>query len=641
MMKKLLLTLTMVVALATVASAQLLQRNPVAQMKSLTHKAPIVMKALGANQLIMGPYTSDAIATSGLGVTSIAEVMKTATLLPLSYVTPFEGGEIKSIRIGLCAPISQGAVFIYPVTSLSPLTVGEALVEQAVDNTVAGWNTIDLENPLTISTEGIVGLLMGYQYQQFTSGNNAFPISAVQEGEVLPSYSYGTRLTGNVWSDIGLSAFGNLSVQAIVESENFPAYNLQMSGLKATPFVKAGEQLDYSVTLVNNGIEPLEDYAIDVLINDEVKGQISASQALTQAAVAYNGTVSTEGLATGAYNLTLRVATVAGQAPEEPIEVSAVVAIYADEYPRQKQLVEQFTSQYCTYCPSGESNLQALEQLRDDMAWVAIHGNMSSGNDIYTIGAGQHVMEYLNLGGYPSASFNRTDVLDEGELTTVISFSSGSAEQIGNYLNDYFELNPTPALATVQLSATYDQETRQLKVKMEGEAPALKGTSSGITVYLTEDSLTARQLNNGRWVSNYTHNHVLRAALSKCLYTDMGDDLNWVSDTEYCNEYTTTLNGAWNADNMRIVAFVHYKGEGLNKQVFNCEKLNVKDINAGVQGDVTGDGVVDIADINAVINIMLGITPASNYKGNADITGDDEIDVKDVNAVINLVVGTR
>ena len=59
----------------------------------------------------------------------------------------------------------------------------------------------------------------------------------------------------------------------------------------------------------------------------------------------------------------------------------------------------------------------------------------------------------------------------------------------------------------------------------------------------------------------------------------------------------------------------------------------------GVPGDVTGDGEVDIADVNAIINIMLQKNPASDYPGNADVTGDGSVDIADVNAVINIMLG--
>lgn len=55
-----------------------------------------------------------------------------------------------------------------------------------------------------------------------------------------------------------------------------------------------------------------------------------------------------------------------------------------------------------------------------------------------------------------------------------------------------------------------------------------------------------------------------------------------------------------------------------------------------VPGDVTCDGMIDIADINALINMMLGKQPKTEA---ADITNDGEIDIADINAVINLMLG--
>ena len=59
-----------------------------------------------------------------------------------------------------------------------------------------------------------------------------------------------------------------------------------------------------------------------------------------------------------------------------------------------------------------------------------------------------------------------------------------------------------------------------------------------------------------------------------------------------------------------------------------------------LRGDVNDDGTVDIADVNIVINIMLGKDNADNYDGRAYITlGDTDVDIADVNAVINLMLG--
>ena len=65
-------------------------------------------------------------------------------------------------------------------------------------------------------------------------------------------------------------------------------------------------------------------------------------------------------------------------------------------------------------------------------------------------------------------------------------------------------------------------------------------------------------------------------------------------------------------------------------------------VDAALFPDVTGDGMVDIADVNAVINMMLhGITPSPSPSGEGspgDITGDGRVDIADVNAVINAML---
>ena len=51
---------------------------------------------------------------------------------------------------------------------------------------------------------------------------------------------------------------------------------------------------------------------------------------------------------------------------------------------------------------------------------------------------------------------------------------------------------------------------------------------------------------------------------------------------------------------------------------------------------MTGDGQVDIADVNAVIDIMLG---KAEQTAAADVTGDGQVDIADVNAIIDIMLG--
>ncbi len=72
-----------------------------------------------------------------------------------------------------------------------------------------------------------------------------------------------------------------------------------------------------------------------------------------------------------------------------------------------------------------------------------------------------------------------------------------------------------------------------------------------------------------------------------------------------------------------------YKDADVWKNFFNVS-------NVVIRGDVTGDDKVDVADVNGVINMMLGKS-ASIAAG--DITGDGNVDVADVNAIINIMLG--
>ena len=54
----------------------------------------------------------------------------------------------------------------------------------------------------------------------------------------------------------------------------------------------------------------------------------------------------------------------------------------------------------------------------------------------------------------------------------------------------------------------------------------------------------------------------------------------------------------------------------------------------GQPGDVNSDGEINIADVNAVINTILGGTQALS----ADVNGDGEINIADINAVIDLIL---
>ena len=55
-----------------------------------------------------------------------------------------------------------------------------------------------------------------------------------------------------------------------------------------------------------------------------------------------------------------------------------------------------------------------------------------------------------------------------------------------------------------------------------------------------------------------------------------------------------------------------------------------------VKGDINNDGTVDVDDLNAVINVMLG---KSGHAVSGDVNGDNVTDIDDVNIIINIMIG--
>ena len=71
---------------------------------------------------------------------------------------------------------------------------------------------------------------------------------------------------------------------------------------------------------------------------------------------------------------------------------------------------------------------------------------------------------------------------------------------------------------------------------------------------------------------------------------------------------------------------------------YKWQNGNFVEITAGgVRGDVDGNGVVDIDDLNIVINIMVKKATMAQWP-NADVDKNGVVDIDDLNIIINIMV---
>ena len=79
----------------------------------------------------------------------------------------------------------------------------------------------------------------------------------------------------------------------------------------------------------------------------------------------------------------------------------------------------------------------------------------------------------------------------------------------------------------------------------------------------------------------------------------------------------------------------YYRGSSLLSLSGATEEYQV----GMLKGDVNGDGRVNVSDVSALINMILGITPMNETL--ADVNGDGRVNVSDVSALINIILGIQ
>ena len=64
---------------------------------------------------------------------------------------------------------------------------------------------------------------------------------------------------------------------------------------------------------------------------------------------------------------------------------------------------------------------------------------------------------------------------------------------------------------------------------------------------------------------------------------------------------------------------------------------NAVPADAVVAGDVDGNGTVNVSDVTALVNMILGVVPKDDVR--ADVDGNGTVNVSDVTALVNLILG--
>lgn len=591
-----------------------------AQPVVMQHMAPAQKAELGLNQRLMGLYTTDEHAAKGKGL-DFGQNMTApfGAEIPTKIVSRYVGGRIVGIRYAMAAAEKVTKVFVQ-----KPAQTPRNVVEKAVTGKCqVGWNTVMFDKPYTIA-DASSSLIIGFEG---TSTGNAGSLSIAnadmphENGFMIYAAPNGGR---KQWITISYKSgelVGDLSVQAIVEFDNLPKQDLQLSDFDIKPYGGQGKDMAFAVNVRENGTETANDYELSVMFDDKVVNTVKSKDALAD-----NSETTIEGKFTvpadasiAEHTVTVQLAKVNGVAPTENLnddKVTAKINVFQDTKPRQKVLLEHYTSVDCPNCPRGDKFLEDIDKLRGDVAWVSIHGDMGRKDPMNTV-QGTTIMSYGRCQGFPSASFNR---VYNAELAAALKANNASDKSYIYFIwgtpasyNQKYVVPATqmPAFTTITVKSVYDPSTKKINVKVDGEG--VKNAASfldgyGLYVYLTESGVMDYQASAPR--SKKAHNNVLRHVFTSA----KGDDITWNGDNftaSYSYQVPASYTGRSprkhvpDVDKMNVIAFVAPKVTGANVNVKkmaldNCEMAKVEGASA-VEN-------VEVSDADAEVVAVYSIT---------------------------------
>ena len=599
------------------SSVQVSKRNVVTantgniQLRDLT--APVQVKAnkslapqkLNANQKSVGLDGSGSMVTA-VGVPDIVAqggtVKGAYNLMDASLLARFAGGKIVGMRYLIGAELGSSAkVQLYNCDKEGkPELFAEKEAAQKVSTYDSKtkkyneeWNEVYFDKALNVS-DVVTGLFVGYTYKQKTTKSGGqfteacYPLAAGQGSGTVAVYGD----LGKGTAFYGLNTGGLvLCIQVIVEKEGGFADDLGMVGVATNPMLRPTDKLPLQFYVKNYGSSECKAASFDITIDKNVVANVAIPEGATIGGetTGFNATLNLSELdiENGTHLLGVQVKTVNGEAASGYTDDDVAATqfrTYTETASRQYNLLEHFTSSTCTYCPLGYDMLRALQKQRDDVAWVAIHGTMDENKpDPYEIADATKTIMAYSIGGYPQANLNRFPITNDGTLAVTIATDDpeGMAKSIGNVFDQIDEIVPSQVRLDIEtnfnrLNAISDG-TLKITIKGTGVKGAGKILEDAVLgLYITENGLVSGQLNQGKWITKYNHENVLRVIGTE---NPWGDAITWDGDNfEKTYEVSISADFFENSNNtFNAVAFVSlpYMFEIDGKRYVNGDKYNV------------------------------------------------------------------
>lgn len=258
--------------------------------------------------------------------------------------------------------------------------------------------------------------------------------------------------------------------------------------------------------------------------------------------------------------------------------------------------------------------------------------------------------------GYQLASF----IVDEEDVTSqidetgaytftmpghAVAISATATENVPPITGDkYVKVTSDEDLTSGQYLIIYEEGS----VAFNGGLETLDASCNTIEVVLNNNEIAATSATTAAEFTIDVTAGTIKSASG--LYIGQTSDANGLAsstETAYTNTLSIVTDG-----NVNIVssggAYLRYNSTS-DQSRFRYYKSSTYSSQKAIQlykkvikGDVNGDGSITIADVTALVNIILGKDDVEPYKYNheaANVNGDDNITIADVTALVNIILG--
>lgn len=424
-----------------------------------------------------------------------------------------------------------------------------------------GWNEVTFATPYTIKgTE--TELYIGYFFDCSSTDERPILLGKSKHTYGFLLYDY-TDDYGWGWYDYSQS-HGNLAVQAVIKGDFLPEFDVALTNLFTVGrYAKSDGQLRFSLDIKNNSTQPVPALKLSVYFdgNTELGGEFQLGEIAASNNLIENISLEGYGLKAGRHTLTFSVKEIPGATltpgTTDDDVVTTSFLVYENEVERQCSLLEVYVNENVNTVPAQTQAIEEMLQAKPNVVPVFLHGDYDgiSGEDALAVMTAESYATTFKMRTVPSFVANRVWMTGFDALLTPEAAYTRSAEFLSEMVDFSDEL--VPAMATLNIDASYDEPSRRVTLTVSGTCVADYPTvfaNGCLSVYLTEDSIIGRQQDEEEEHTDYVHNHVLRKVVSGIT----GDAIPWQSNA-FTKEYTFTLDADWDINNMHAIAFIGRK----------------------------------------------------------------------------------